>query len=289
MVTPPVLQAFLTWADRERSIHAITLFGTWAQGRTTADSDFDLQLVTSEPGRFEDRGWIAGIPGWRILAYAVRDATGGARKVTLLLEGAEFDFVIVPAHRLRLARLLVRCGLHRTSRRLARALGPLAVVMRPGHQVVRGGPGWARFYERVVREVPDPRLDRDAVLALAETAYVDLHWILGKIDRGELVAAQRWLHRTPVEVNLRLLTESRQRRGLDPVFDGRRSEMLLTPAELHEVRISAALEPAALTAAVLHCEATLRRRVLELTDAPAPWPALMPRTALIPPGAGPAA
>jgi hypothetical protein len=276
MVTPPVLQAFLTWADRERSIRAITLFGTRAQGRAAADSDFDLQVVTSEPGRFENRAWIAGIPGWRVRAYAVRDATGGARKVTLLLEAGEFDLVIVPARRLRLARLLVRCGLHRASRQLARALGPLAVVMRPAHQVVRGGPGWARFYDRVVREVPDPRLDRDAVLALAETAYVDLHWILGKIDRGELVAAQRWLHRTPVEVNLRLLTESRQRRGLDPVFDGRRAEFLLTPAELAEIRISAALEPAALTAAVLHCEATLRRRVQELTDAPAPWPALMP-------------
>lgn len=275
-MTPPVLQAFLTWADRERSIRAITLFGTRAQGRAAADSDFDLQVVTSEPGRFENRAWIAGIPGWRVRAYAVRDATGGARKVTLLLEAGEFDLVIVPARRLRLARLLVRCGLHRASRQLARALGPLAVVMRPAHQVVRGGPGWARFYDRVVREVPDPRLDRDAVLALAETAYVDLHWILGKIDRGELVAAQRWLHRTPVEVNLRLLTESRQRRGLDPVFDGRRAEFLLTPAELAEIRISAALEPAALTAAVLHCEATLRRRVQELTDAPAPWPALMP-------------
>jgi hypothetical protein len=276
MVTPPVLQAFLTWADRERSIRAITLFGTRAQGRAAADSDFDLQVVTSEPGRFENRAWIAGIPGWRVRAYAVRDATGGARKVTLLLEGGEFDLVIVPARRLRVARWLVRCGLHRASRQLARALGPLAVVMRPAHQVVQGGPGWARFYDRVVREVPDPRLDRDAVLALAETAYVDLHWILGKIDRGELVAAQHWLHRTPVEVNLRLLTESRQRRGLDPVFDGRRAEFLLTPAELDEIRISAALEPAALTAAVLHCEATLRRRVQELTDAPAPWPALMP-------------
>lgn len=279
----PVLQAFLAWADRERSIHAITLFGTQAQDRATAGSDFDLQVVTTEPGRFEDRGWIAGIPGWRVRAYAVRDATGGARKVTLLLEGAEFDLVIVPARRLRAARLLVRCGLHRTSRKLARALGSLAVVMRPAHQVVRGGPGWARFYDRVVREVPDPRLDRNAVLALAETAYVDLHWILGKIGRGELVAAQRWLHRTPVEVNFRLLTESRQRRGLDPVFDGRRAEALLEPAELAGIRISAALESAALTAAVRQCEATLRHRVLELTGAPPPWPELMP------PGGGAAA
>ena len=52
--------------------------------------------------------------------------------------------------------------------------------------------------------------------------------------------------------------------------------MLLTPAELDEVRVSAALEPAALTAAVLQCEATLRRRVLELTNVPPPWPALVP-------------
>jgi hypothetical protein len=276
MVTPAALQAFLDWVDRERSIRAVTLFGTQAQGRAGAGSDFDVQIVTTRPNLFEDRLWTSGIPGWRVRAYAVRDATGGARKATLLLEGAEFDLVIVPAWRLRVARMLVRCGLHRRVRGLARALGPLAVVMRPGYQVLRGGPAWERFYDRVVREASDPRLDRAAVLALAECAYVDLHWILSKVARGELVAAQRWLHRTPVEVNLRLLTESRQRRGLEPVFDGRRAEMLLTPAELDEVRVSAALEPAALTAAVLQCEATLRRRVLELTNVPPPWPALVP-------------
>lgn len=276
MVTAPALQAFLDWVDRERSIRAVTLFGTQAQGRAAAGSDFDLQVVTTRPVRFEDRRWTSGIPNWRVRAYAVRDATGGARKVTLLLEDAEFDLVIVPAWSLGVARLLVRGGLHLRVQRLARALGPLAVVMRPAHRVLRGGPSWEHFHARVVREVPAPRLDCAAVLALAETAYVDLHWILGKAARGELVAAQRWLHRTPVEVNLRLLTESRQRRGIDPVFDGRRAESLLHPAELAEIRIDAALEPAALTAAVLLCEATLRRRVLELTDAPAPWPALVP-------------
>jgi hypothetical protein len=276
MVTAPALQALLDWVDREPSIRAVTLFGTQAQGRAAAGSDFDLQIVTAQPRRFEDRRWTAAIPAWRVRAYAVRDATGGARKVTLLLEGAEFDLVIVPAWSLGVARLLVSGGLHRRVQRLARALGPLAVVMRPGYRVLRGGSSWERFYARVVREIPDPRLDRAAVLALAETAYVDLHWIAGKIGRGELVAAQRWLHRTPVEVNLRLLTESRQRRGLEPVFDGRRAEMLLAPDELAEIRVSASLEPAALTAAVLLCEATLRRRVLELTDAPAPWPALVP-------------
>lgn len=283
MVTSPVLQALLDWVDRERSIHAVTLFGTQAQGLASAGSDFDVQIVTTEPGRFEDRRWTSGIAGWRVLAYAVRDATGGARKVTLLLDGAEFDLVIVSARSLRAARVLVRCGLHRRVRALARVLGALAVVLRPGHQVLRGGPGWVRFYDRVVREVPDPRLDHAAVLGLAENAYVDLHWILGKVARGEFVAAQRWLHRTPVEVNLRLLTESRQRRGLTPVFDGRRAEALLEPAELAGIRISAALEPAALTAAVRQCEATLRYRVLELTGAPPPWPELMP------PGGGAAA
>jgi hypothetical protein len=276
MVTAPALQAFLDWVDREPSIRAVTLFGTQAQGRAAAGSDFDLQIVTAQPVRFEDRRWTSAIPAWSVRAYAVRDATGGARKVTLLLEGAEFDLVIVPAWSLSVARLLVRGGFHRRVPTLARALEPLAVVLRPAHQVLRGGPGWERFYARVVGEVPDPRLDRAAVLALAETAYVDLHWILGKVERGELIAAQRWLHRTPVEVNLRLLTESRRRRGLDPVFDGRRAESLLEPEELAEIRINAALEPAAITAAVRQCEATLRRRVLELTDAPAPWPVLSP-------------
>ena len=107
MVTPAALQAFLDWVDRERSIRAVTLFGTQAQGRAGAGSDFDVQIVTTRPDLFEDRHWTSGIPGWRVRAYAVRDATGGARKATLLLEGAEFDLVIVPAKRLRVARMLV--------------------------------------------------------------------------------------------------------------------------------------------------------------------------------------
>ena len=92
MVTAPALQAFLDWVDREPSIRAVTLFGTQAQGRAAAGSDFDLQIVTAQPVRFEDRRWTSAIPAWSVRAYAVRDATGGARKVTLLLEGAEFRF-----------------------------------------------------------------------------------------------------------------------------------------------------------------------------------------------------
>ena len=70
-----------------------------------------------------------------------------------------------------------------------------------------------------------------------------------KIARGELVAAQRWLHAQLAETNFRLLHEVRRRRGQASFPDARRLELLATAEELGSVRIEATLEEGSLRAA----------------------------------------
>lgn len=273
MVESPLLTAFLDWADRQSSVEVVTLFGSHAKGTATTSSDVDLQVVTSQPGRFETGSWSTELAGSQLHAYAVRPATGGVRKATGLFDIGEVDLVIVPLAKLRLARLCVTLGLHRRIPSLGAALAPMAIILRPGHRVLRGGPSWTAFYRRVVDEVSDPRLSDTEVRALADTAYVDAVWISKKAEQGELIAAQRWLHRTPAEINFRLLNEWRLRRGEPPCFDARRAESLLPVEEREAISISAPLESAALVQAARHSAATTRRFVLELTGKAPDWPA----------------
>jgi len=274
MVGPPLLASFLQWADQEPGVRVVTLFGALARGAATASSDVDLQVVTTRPELLAERGWTRQLKGHRLHAYAVRAATGGVRKATGLFDTGEIDLVIIPYSRLRLARTAVALGLHRRSRSLAAALAHMTVILRPGHEVLRGGAGWTRFYRTVVDEVPDPRLDDAEVKSLAETVYVDAFWITRKVAQGELVAAQRWLHRTPAEVNFRLLNEWRARRGERLCFDARRAEQVLPPQELSAITLNAPLEPAALLAVARQSVTTARWLVRELTGTSPEWPEL---------------
>ncbi len=272
MVENPLLAAFLRWADQESNVKVVTLFGSHARGEATATSDVDLQVVTSLPVAFETADWTRYLEGCTLRSYAVRPATGGVRKATGLFGEGEIDLVVVPLSKLRLARLCVRLGLHRRVPALQRALGPMVIILRPGHRVLRGGPKWSGFYRQVIAEVPDPRLNDEEVRSLAETAYVDAVWISKKAKQGELLAAQRWLHRTPAEVNFRLLNEWRLRRGVPPCFDARRAEQTLSDEEKAMISINATLEVEELFNAARRSIASTRRLVRELTGNEPRWP-----------------
>jgi hypothetical protein len=272
MVDHPLLAAFLRWADQESNVKVVTLFGSHARGEATAASDVDLQVVTSRPMAFETSDWARGLGGCSLRSYAVRPATGGVRKATGLFGEGEIDLVIVPWSKLRLARLCVSLGLHRRVPALQRALGPMVIILRPGHRVLRGGPKWSGFYRQAIADVPDPRLSDEEARGLAETAYVDAVWISKKARQGELLAAQRWLHRTPAEVNFRLLNEWRLRRGVPPCFDARRAEQVLTEEERTLISINSKLETDELFEAARRSIASTRRLVRELTGSEPQWP-----------------
>ncbi|MSU25015.1 MAG: hypothetical protein EXS32_14505 [Opitutus sp.] len=191
--------------------------------------------------------------------YAVRIARLGAvPKIAVLFAGAEADLVIQPAAKLRLARLAMALGLHRREGAVRRRLQELAVVIRPGWKFLKGAEAWEPFYRRVVAEVPDARLNGAELQALADGFVIDAVWTVRKIERGELLAAQRMIQRELAEVNFRLLHEWRLRRGERSFPEARRIERIAAPAELASVTVHAALAASALRAAVEESSATLR-------------------------------
>jgi len=176
---------------------------------------------------FADRTWAESLPGAKLLVYAPRMTRfGKVPKVNALFEGAEADFVILPARTLWAAKLLVSLGFHRREGFLRRGLRDLSIVIRPGWRFLKGSEKWDAFYRRVVAEVDDARLGDAAAVNLANTFVCDYIWTVRKVDRGELIAAQRMLHRELAETNLRLLHELRLRRGERSYPEGRRIEQL---------------------------------------------------------------
>jgi predicted nucleotidyltransferase len=275
---PTLFESLQAWMKGAADVRVATVFGSYARALSgegePADpwSDIDLQIVSTRPEIYANRAWTAQLAGQEVQAYAVRPVFGGALKVTALFSGGEADFVVIRHRRLLLGRIAFALGLHRRLPGVRKGLGEFALVMSFGQKVLKGGPGWQRFYTRAVAEVPLAHLDDAEAAQIGEVAYVDAVSIMSKIARGEFVAAQRWLHRSVVETNFRLLHELRVRRGQLSFPDGRRVERLLAADELAAVRFEVKLEAESLRAATLTALAGTRRLLTELTGRAPAWP-----------------
>lgn len=243
-------------------VQSAILFGSRARTPDDAPadsgSDVDLQIVVRTPSRWVDRAWAESVlPADSVMAWNVRDAFGGVKKVTVLLADGQLDLVFVPARRMRWARWGIALGIHRLSPRGMRQAGDLKLLASGGYQVLKGGAKWEAFWRRVVAEVTEPGLSDDEVRNLVEGVKVDLASIQRKLDRGELRAAQRWLHTGIAETNFKLMHELRSRRGERTFHDARRVEAILDADALARVTISAELsEPALRRAAETAAQVT---------------------------------
>jgi hypothetical protein len=272
-------QSLAEWAARSAMIKAVVLIGSRARAaddplwQPETNSDWDFHVITSQPEIFSHAAWTTAAGLGAPLAYVDRlGVLGSARKVSAVFPTMEMDLVVLPAWRLQLAQVAMSFGLHRLSAGLRRALGDLAIVIRPGWRFLHGAAGWEPFYRKVMLEVADPRLDDADAVRLANGFVCDYVWIQRKVTRGEWVAAQRMMHRSLVETNLRLSHELRLRRGERSFPEGRRLERVVTAPELAGLRVSAPLEPAALRAAAGQCAATCRELMSALVDVGWKWP-----------------
>jgi len=254
-----LLPVVTAWLTRETAVKAAVLFGSSARPAGALEavdawSDVDLHVVTTAAVRLEHLDWSRELAGLSFCHQVVRPATGGVRKVTALFVEGEVDLVLVPALRLRQIRQDVRLGRQRKSAALRYALNETATCLRSGYRFLKGEDSWGNFYSWIVAEMPGTRLDDREAAGLAEVFLCDLLWVLQKLERGELVAAQHLLHRSLAETNLRLMREWRLRRGLPlPSFGlGRRAESLYSPEDLRLVQINARLEAAELHQAAWH-------------------------------------
>lgn len=272
------------WAAREASVKAVVLIGSRvraaddAAGGADAASDWDFHVITSQPEPFARSAWTAALGLGAPLAYVERwGVLGSSRKVSAVFAGGELDLVVLPAGRLQLAAMAMSLGLHRQLPSLHRALGDLAIVIRPGYRFLHGAGAWAPFYARVVAEVADPRLSDVDVRRLAEGFVCDFVWLQRKLDRGELVAARRMLHRGLAEVNFQLAHELKLRRGERTFPDARRLERTGTAADLAALGVGGDGSAEAIRSAAAHCAGTLVGLMAGFAGVPWVWPAGIPR------------
>ncbi len=249
-----LLEAFAGWIQAEPRVKAAVLFGSQVRkagvaAAADAWSDIDLHLINSAPEKMGKIDWAQVLPGLHFCHQAVRPATGGVRKVTVFFAEGEADLVLVPALSFRLAGWAMVVGLEARLTFLRTALDSLATILSGGYRCLKGERQWGWIYARVLRQRPGFRIDDAGVRQLADVFLCDLVWVLQKLERGELVAAQRILHRALLETNVLLVHEVRTRHALPTFQQARRVEQLVTPAELAALQVNTQLNAAELRAA----------------------------------------
>lgn len=204
-------------------------------------SDFDLHVITSDKDRLQQTDWAGQFSQQSYCFHALKAATGGVEKLTVVFETGQMDLILVPAGQMRLASIGLACGFERWHRRLNLGLNEIKTCMQGGYRFIKGESVWGSFYARVVARMPGVRLSDAEVITAANTAVVDALWVWQKIARGEYSAAQHVLHLSLADTNFRLQRELRLRRGESlPSFGlGRRVEAMLLPEELGRVRVDA--------------------------------------------------
>lgn len=274
-----LIDSLAKWAGQATAVKAVVLIGSRVRPaddthwQSDDQSDWDFQIITSQPEIFTRPAWTVGLGAGSPLAYVERmGVLGSSRKVSAVFPAMEMDLVVLPAGRMQMARMAMSLGLHRQSAGLRRALGDLAVVVRPGYLFLKGAADWEPFYRKVVAEVADPRLRNTDLLRLANGFVCDYVWFQRKLARGELIAARRMLHRGLAEVNLQLAHELKLRRGERSFPDGRRVERTHTSADLAGLAVAGDGSVEALRVAAGQCAATLNRLMAGLAGADWQWP-----------------
>ena len=266
------------WAQREKHVELLVAIGSrvrapGADGAADHRSDWDYQIASSRPEILDRSAWLSAL-GVEVHAYAVRiGRLGSSAKISVVTDRGELDLVILPAEALRVLTTAMSRPASSWPPQLLPALTDLATVLAGGFRVLKGEAEYGPLLARIAREVPVTRLDDAAVRLESEGFVCDYVSTWRKVERGEWIAAQRWLHQQLAETNLRLLHELRLRRGDTSFPDGRRLERLAEPLT-DGLTVRATPDAESLRAALPRCAATHRRLVEALLGETWRWPDL---------------
>jgi hypothetical protein len=269
----------IEWASANDAIQLLVVIGSQARrmigSRMAADrhSDWDFQIATSAPDAFKRANWTQPL-GLDSLAYVHRRGRlGSVNKVTAVFAQGELDLVIMPYPVLmELGRMTIN-GVLPEDPTARQALIDLATVLQGGYRIIKGREEFGSFFDFVARSVPTARLSDDLICEIANGFVCDYVSTLRKIQRGENIAAQRWLHLHLVEINLRLIHELRQREGAVTFPDGRRLESARDP-RVAAISVEAILDGESLRRAAERSAGACRELVLALVGHRWTWPQL---------------
>ena len=266
------------WAQREKHVELLVAIGSRVRapgvaGAADRRSDWDYQIASSRPEILDRGEWLSAL-GVEVHAYAVRiGRLGSSAKISVVTDRGELDLVLLPAEALRVLTTAMSRPASSWPPQLLPALTDLATVLAGGFRVLKGEAAHGPLLARIASEVPVTRLDDAAVRIESEGFICDYVSTWRKVERGEWIAAQRWLHHQLAETNLRLLHELRLRRGGASFPDGRRLERLAEPLT-DGLTVRATPDAESLRAALPRCAATHRRLVEALLGDTWHWPDL---------------
>lgn len=266
------------WARREAHVELLVAIGSRVRspgtdGAADRRSDWDYQLASSRPEILDRSTWLSAL-GVEVHAYAVRiGRLGSSAKISAVTDRGELDLVILPAEALRVLTTAMSRPASSWPPQLLPALTDLATVLAGGFRLLKGEATHGALLARIAREVPVTRLDDAAVRTESEGFVCDYVSTWRKVERGEWIAAQRWLHHQLAETNLRLLHELRLRRGEASFPDGRRLERLAEPLSV-AVTVRATPDAESLRAALPRCADAHRQLVEALLGHSWHWPDL---------------
>lgn len=271
---------FVKWAKETPHVRVLLMIGSRTRrpgdcGCADEKSDWDFQVATSEGRLFLDSRWVAEAGLGKPLAYVARiGRLGTGTKVSVVLDGGELDIVVISSFDFRMLGLLYKYRLLKWSPKAIQGARSLSSVWSGGVAVLKGSKEVGRFVNGVRRELGVRRLDDDTILSIAEGFVCDYVSTRRKLDRGEIVAAQRWLHVQLGEANLALLHELRQRVGKISFPDGRRVESYLPREEIGRISLEATLDRRSMASALYRSANTFKLLAEELLKGRWHWPEL---------------
>jgi hypothetical protein len=275
-------QRVIQWALDEQSVNALVQIGSRTRRLGESDladaySDWDFQIITPDVSRFDTADWIRSGKLGSVLAYALRDGRlGSSRKLSIVFDDGELDLILIPFAQIgELETMIKRDTLSEHSGAM-RALADLSLVLRGGYKILKGESLIAQVYGFAATRVKVPRLSDDHIRQLANGFVCDYVSTLRKIERGELLAAQRWLHHHLAETAFRLLHESRLRKRQTSFPDARRIELIAKPKELQTVTVATMPSRDSLIKAADKSAHACREIVAELIGDSWAWPDLGP-------------
>lgn len=251
----------LAWAKVRSDIKALIEIGSRAQAGTRVDSssDYDYQLVTTEPQLYRDGTFAREIaPIWAV--GRVDPTVGGGNKICAVFAGGVVivDFVIVRHWEVRVATWAAHSSMAERfwPRRLRKGVDGLRLAIGPGFRVLKGGKSWESRYCGMV---PKPQMLSVVECAdLSDTAWIALVWATRKVVKGQYRAAEGAIHRIIAPNLLRLLYEEAVRGGAPARIDGAGAENWLAGNRLAESDVSVRPDGKVLADALLKYGALLK-------------------------------
>lgn len=244
----------IDWAKRQPDVEALVLAGSRAVvGASDRYSDWDFQLITSQPARFAHGNWLEEIaPCWCV--HAARTPRG-VIKVSAVFEGGwEADFVPLASWQMKLVYwAMKRPGFANwMPRRLRIGITETrAFMLGTGYRLLVGHAVWESRFNALDIPWADPGLSLVEFGGHIEAFWQKSVWIGKMIIRPEPRSAMHWLHILVTEHTYALLAEEARIAGRVARPEARKAEQWLDARRLQQTDIVTSVDQKVLARALL--------------------------------------